>query len=134
MRYTSRLSSDRSNGGDNGDDGSGGGSGVNEANFGDGGGTSGDGGDGVDNEDGDGVGISSGLLRRPEREALLVIRGTTETADWSINMEEAPLPFEYLQRYSRWPPLALSFICTQRWPFYFSNNLTSLTSYISHLP
>ena len=97
MRYTSRLSSDRSNGGDNGDDGSGGGSGVNEANFGDGGGTSGDGGDGV-GDDGyvDGVGISTGLLRRPEREALLVIRGTTETADWSINMEEAPLLFEYL--------------------------------------
>jgi pimeloyl-ACP methyl ester carboxylesterase len=30
------------------------------------------------------------------REALLVIRGTTEAQDWSINMEEAPVPFVYI--------------------------------------
>ena len=37
--------------------------------------------------------------KRPDREALLVIRGTTEIGDWSINMEEEPLPFEYLHRF-----------------------------------
>jgi hypothetical protein len=38
------------------------------------------------------------------REALLVIRGTTEAQDWSINMEEAPVPFAYIPTRTTPPP------------------------------
>ena len=92
VRYTARWWREKDgNGGDGGGNGNIGGEGSSssDSNIG---GNSGD-------DSGSGGDISStGFGKRPEREALLVIRGTTEIGDWSINMEEDPLPFEYLRR------------------------------------
>jgi hypothetical protein len=46
----------------------------------------------------------AGTAGRVVREALLVIRGTTEAQDWSINMEEAPVPFAYIPTRTTPPP------------------------------
>lgn len=46
----------------------------------------------------------AGGAGRVVREALLVIRGTTEAQDWSINMEEAPVPFVYIPTRTTPPP------------------------------
>ena len=110
VRYTAKWWREKhGNGGDGGDGSSG--DGNNGVNSGESSSGSSSGGDVP----------SSGFGKRPEREALLVIRGTTEIGDWSINMEEEPLPFEYLRRLVNLlpPPTSLHPALIYSFPLFF---------------